>query len=131
MGGETSPYWGWATRSRASVVDDFTRLACSEVLPDEKAPTVVGFAIRALEFYRECGITHVEEVMTDNHPHSPLKPEEPSNFPPGGENGGGSAGPARRARRGERGRGRGDGRAARGGRRGEAGRRGGEGSGII
>ena len=48
-------------------VDDYTRLAYSEPLSDEKASTVVGFTIRALEFYWECGITHVEEVMTDNH----------------------------------------------------------------
>ena len=66
-GGETSPNWEWATRSRASVVDDHNRLAYSEALPDEKAPTVVGFAIRALEFYRQCGVTHIEELMTDNH----------------------------------------------------------------
>ena len=67
MGGATSPNWEWDGRSRASVVDDHTRLAYSEALPDEKAPTVVGFTIRALEFYREYGITHIQELMTDNH----------------------------------------------------------------
>ena len=67
-GGETSPGSGWAARSRASVVDDHSRLAYSEALPDEKAPTVVGFTIRALQFYREYGITHIGELMTDNHP---------------------------------------------------------------
>ena len=51
-----------------SVVDDHTRLAYSEALPDEKAPTFVGFTIRALQFYREYGITHIQELMTDNHP---------------------------------------------------------------
>ena len=68
MGGETSPGSAWATRSRASVVDDHSRLAYSEALPDEKAPTVVGFTIRALQYYRECGITHIQEMMTGNHP---------------------------------------------------------------
>ena len=67
-GGETSPGSAWDGRSRASVVDDHSRLAYSEALPDEKAPTVVGFTIRALQFYRECGITLVQEIMTDNHP---------------------------------------------------------------
>lgn len=36
-----------------SVVDDFTRLAYSEPLSDEKAAAVVGFIIRALRFYRQ------------------------------------------------------------------------------
>ena len=67
MGGATSPNWEWDGRSRASVVDDYTRLAYSEALPDEKAPTVVAFTIRALQFYREYGITHIQELMTDNH----------------------------------------------------------------
>ena len=51
-----------------SVVDDHGRLAYSEPLPDEKAPTVVAFTIRALQYYREYGITHIQEIMTDNHP---------------------------------------------------------------
>ena len=67
-GGETSPDWECATRSRASVVDDHSRLAYSEALPDEKAPTVVAFTLRVLEFYREYGITHIQEIMTDDHP---------------------------------------------------------------
>jgi transposase InsO family protein len=46
-------------------VDDATRLAYAEVLPDEKATTAVGFLRRALAFYRSHGIT-VEGVMTDN-----------------------------------------------------------------
>ena len=57
---------GWTLAH--SVVDDHTRLAYSEPLPDEKAPTVVAFTIRALQFYREYGITHIQEIMTDNHP---------------------------------------------------------------
>jgi transposase len=46
-------------------VDDATRLAYVEVLPDEKAKTAIGFLRRALAFYARHGIT-VERVMTDN-----------------------------------------------------------------
>jgi transposase InsO family protein len=48
-------------------VDDATRLAYVEVLPDEKARTAIGFLRRALAFYRSHGIT-VERLMTDNGP---------------------------------------------------------------
>jgi transposase len=48
-------------------VDDATRLAYVEVLPDEKARTAVGFLRRALAFYAAHGIV-VERVMTDNGP---------------------------------------------------------------
>jgi transposase InsO family protein len=48
-------------------VDDATRLAYVEVLPDEKATTAVGFLRRALAFYRAHGIG-VDRVMTDNGP---------------------------------------------------------------
>jgi transposase InsO family protein len=46
-------------------VDDATRLAYVEVLPDEKATTAIGFLRRALAFYRSHGI-EVERLMTDN-----------------------------------------------------------------
>jgi transposase InsO family protein len=46
-------------------VDDATRLAYVEVLPDEKATTAIGFLRRALAFYRSHGF-EVERVMTDN-----------------------------------------------------------------
>jgi transposase InsO family protein len=46
-------------------IDDCTRLAYAEVLPDEKAATAVAFLGRALAFYRRHGIT-VERVLTDN-----------------------------------------------------------------
>ena len=46
-------------------VDDATRLAYVEVLPDEKATTAIGFLRRAIGFYRSHGIT-VERLMTDN-----------------------------------------------------------------
>jgi transposase InsO family protein len=46
-------------------VDDATRLAYVEVLPDEKATTAIGFLRRALAFYRSHGVS-VERLMTDN-----------------------------------------------------------------
>jgi transposase InsO family protein len=48
-------------------VDDATRLAYAEVLPDEKTKTVVGFLRRAVAFYRSHGIV-VAGLMTDNGP---------------------------------------------------------------
>jgi transposase InsO family protein len=46
-------------------VDDATRLAYAEVLPDEKAHTSVAFLERAIAFFAQHGIT-VERVITDN-----------------------------------------------------------------
>src|SRR5436305_3739249 len=46
-------------------VDDFTRLAYVEVLPDEKGATAVGFLRRALAFSARYGI-RVERIITDN-----------------------------------------------------------------
>jgi len=46
-------------------IDDCTRLAYVEVLPDERAATAVGFLRRAISFYRRHGIT-VERLITDN-----------------------------------------------------------------
>jgi transposase InsO family protein len=46
-------------------VDDTTRLAYVEVLPDEKGPTSVGFLERAVAWFAERGV-QVERVMTDN-----------------------------------------------------------------
>jgi transposase InsO family protein len=46
-------------------VDDYSRLAFAEVLPDEKAVTAAGFLRRALAFYQRHGIA-VERVLTDN-----------------------------------------------------------------
>jgi len=45
-------------------VDDHSRLAYSEVLPDEKATTATGFLIRAAAWCRRHGVT-VRRVMTD------------------------------------------------------------------
>jgi len=75
--GGTSAYSGSFTdqagtrRGRAGwdavhvAIDDATRLAYAEVLPDEKATTAIGFLRRAQEFYARHGIT-VECVITDN-----------------------------------------------------------------
>jgi transposase InsO family protein len=49
-----------------SLVDDHSRLAYSEVLPDEKGPTCAGFLDRAATYFATHGIHHIERVMTDN-----------------------------------------------------------------
>jgi transposase InsO family protein len=46
-------------------IDDFSRLAYAEVLPDEKALTAIGFLRRALAFFARYGI-RVERLLTDN-----------------------------------------------------------------
>ena len=48
-------------------VDDHSRLAYAEVLPDEKATTAAGFLRRAVAFYRRYGI-RVEAILSDNGP---------------------------------------------------------------
>jgi transposase InsO family protein len=48
-----------------SIVDDHSRLAYSEVHPDERATTVAGFTRRALEFFEAQGIA-AKRLMTDN-----------------------------------------------------------------
>jgi transposase InsO family protein len=64
-----------ATRDRAtklgydfvhSLVDDHSRLAYSEVLPDEKGTTCAAFLTRALAYFADHGITTVQRLMTDN-----------------------------------------------------------------
>ncbi|MBA2444205.1 MAG: IS481 family transposase [Nocardioidaceae bacterium] len=74
---------GWRTHGRAatspikdrtggvgydyvhSVVDDHSRLAYSVICDDERAPTVVAFFGRAIEFFNAHGVT-IERLMTDN-----------------------------------------------------------------
>jgi transposase InsO family protein len=46
-------------------VDDTTRLAYVEILPDERGATSVGFLQRAIGWFADHGVT-VERVMTDN-----------------------------------------------------------------
>jgi transposase InsO family protein len=46
-------------------IDDATRLAYADVLPDEKASTAIAFLRRALQFYKRHGM-QVRELLTDN-----------------------------------------------------------------
>ncbi|WP_438294789.1 IS481 family transposase [Streptomyces sp. HUAS TT7] len=63
---------GRATRSAMgfdyihSAVDDHSRLAYSEVHPDEKVATCAGFLTRAAAFFHSQGIPRIERVLTDN-----------------------------------------------------------------
>ncbi|MFJ2938557.1 IS481 family transposase [Streptomyces sp. NPDC087219] len=63
---------GRATRSAMgydyihSAVDDHSRLAYSEIHPDEKAATCAAFLARAAAFFHDHGITRIERVLTDN-----------------------------------------------------------------
>jgi transposase InsO family protein len=50
-----------------SLVDDHSRLAYSEILDNEKAPTCTGFLARAVAYFAARGIDHIQAVMTDNH----------------------------------------------------------------
>ncbi len=50
-----------------SAVDDHSRLAYSEIHPNEKGDTTAGFLTRAAEFFESYGIDRIGEVMTDNH----------------------------------------------------------------
>jgi transposase InsO family protein len=50
-----------------SAVDDHSRLAYSEILPDETGPTCANFIARAAAFFADCGIGRIERVITDNH----------------------------------------------------------------
>jgi transposase InsO family protein len=79
--GRIPPGGGWRAWGRGNVVesratkvgyafvhtaiDSHTRLAYSEVLPDEKAVTAIGFAQRALAWFADLRIS-VEVVQTDN-----------------------------------------------------------------
>ncbi|MDI2131468.1 IS481 family transposase [Yinghuangia seranimata] len=49
-----------------SAVDDHTRLAYSEIHPDEKIATCAGFLTRAAAFFHAHGIPRVRRVLTDN-----------------------------------------------------------------
>jgi transposase InsO family protein len=50
-----------------SLVDDHSRFAYSEILPDEQAPTCAGFFARAVAVFATHGIDRIDELMTDNH----------------------------------------------------------------
>jgi transposase InsO family protein len=49
-----------------SLVDDHSRLAYSELLPDEKGSTCAAFLARAAAYFAAHGIDRIERVMTDN-----------------------------------------------------------------
>jgi len=49
-----------------SLVDDHSRLAYSEILPDEKGITCAAFLSRAAAYFAAHGIPRIERVMTDN-----------------------------------------------------------------
>jgi transposase InsO family protein len=50
-----------------SAIDDHSRLAYSEILPNEKGATCGAFLARAAEYFSAHGITTIERVITDNH----------------------------------------------------------------
>jgi transposase InsO family protein len=50
-----------------SMVDDHSRYAYSEILPDETAPSCAAFFSRAVDAFAAAGIAHINQVMTDNH----------------------------------------------------------------
>lgn len=50
-----------------SMVDDHSRLAYSEILPNETGPTCSGFLQHAAAYFASFGITHIDEVIADNH----------------------------------------------------------------
>ncbi|MFI7589949.1 IS481 family transposase [Spongisporangium articulatum] len=81
--GKIPPGGGWRVHGRAvttadkhkrpkigfdyvhAAVDDHSRLAYAEILPDEKGPTTAEFVLRAAAWFAAHGIT-VREVITDN-----------------------------------------------------------------
>jgi transposase InsO family protein len=50
-----------------SAIDDYSRLAYSEILSDEKGATCGQFLARAAEYFADHGIATIERVITDNH----------------------------------------------------------------
>ena len=53
-------------------IDDHSRVAYSEILPDEKRRSCLRFLFKALRFFRNLGV-RVERVMTDNGPIPSLR----------------------------------------------------------
>jgi len=49
-----------------ALIDDCSRLAYCEILPDEKGPTCAGFLLRGAAYFAGHGIERIERVMTDN-----------------------------------------------------------------
>ena len=72
QGGSTSNHQSRTNKSPIgydyvhSLVDDHSRLAYSEILPDEKGTTCAAFLARAITYFATHGITQIERLMTDN-----------------------------------------------------------------
>jgi transposase InsO family protein len=49
-----------------TLVDDHSRLAYAEILPDEKGTTCAAFLTRAVAYFAGHGIARIERLMTDN-----------------------------------------------------------------
>jgi transposase InsO family protein len=49
-----------------AAVDDHSRLAYAEILPDERGATCAGFLLRAAAWFADHGIDRVTRVLTDN-----------------------------------------------------------------
>jgi transposase InsO family protein len=49
-----------------AAVDDYSRLAYAEILPDEKGATAASFLLRAATYFAAHGIARIERVITDN-----------------------------------------------------------------
>jgi transposase InsO family protein len=56
---------GWGYEYAHTIIDDHSRLAYTELHPDERAATVTGFVQRALAWYHTLGI-QPRRLMTDN-----------------------------------------------------------------
>ena len=53
---------GWLHTGDLATIDDYTRLAYSEVLPDEKDPTCAAFLHRALTWFAAHGVRVVDDA---------------------------------------------------------------------
>ena len=49
-----------------AAIDDHSRLAYAEILPDEKGPTAAAFLLRAAACFAAHGIPAIERIITDN-----------------------------------------------------------------
>jgi transposase InsO family protein len=50
-----------------SLIDDHSRYAYSEILPNEQGATCAAFLLRAADAFAQAGITRIERLITDNH----------------------------------------------------------------
>lgn len=72
--GRSTPIPNNSTSARArlgysylhNAVDDHSRLAYTEILPDERKTTAAAFWARAAAWFAACGISRIERVLTDN-----------------------------------------------------------------